>query len=235
MAAPSSHPRTDAVFGVTDGAPVFGQPLVGEPKAPQPAVPPPASTDNPHANPRVSDLPQHYAKRLKERLRIEGKRGSATRMSVWLQYASYFLVTIVAAGVVHAAFQAGPGFASGGMLLLVSTTTMLTSSAVAMMAYANNRESVDELMRKFVFAYTVFPATTIALLSRVLWSVQPAGEPDRMFQLLLTGIPMLFVIDAVFPAVMLVKSLVGLRSITKESLDPEENMALWTRQDGLHR
>jgi hypothetical protein len=49
------------------------------------------------------------------------------------------------------------------------------------------------------------------------------------------ALPVVFLLTVVLPAFIFVKEIAGMRAIYRSTLDDQEAVTLWTRQDGLQR
>lgn len=235
-------------LGASDGAPTDPRQRIDDLNAQvasrvaQQSQPPPAGrvdgADGPAREPvqrRVSDVPPELVERLSRRWRSEGPGAPATRASVWLKHLTYLVVTLLCVAVVHAAYSVDPALRVGGYLLLTSMTIMYATAAVGTLVHADSRDEIADLLRRFAFSYVLFPATGIAVLFWALHQLDVANEGDMLYRLVYEGLTWLFVLDVFFPMAIFIKSVVGFRTLKKSKMDPEEEMGLWTRQDGLQR
>jgi hypothetical protein len=83
-----------------------------------------------------------------------------------------------------------------------------------------------------MFGIVLFPGTLLALFLHVTKSWW--GQ-DSISSTLSMALPVVFLLTVVLPAFIFVKEIAGMRAIYRSTLDDQEAVTLWTRQDGLQR
>lgn len=169
--------------------------------------------------------------------RVEGPRGTATRGSIWLRYIGYFLAVIAAASLTQATLGAAGTTRNGGLFLLFAMTLMAVTAATGCALYPTHRESIIEELRHYMFGLCLYPATGVAV---VIWAIQsmltnPNAERDTMMQLVSFSVPVVFMCTLIIPPIIFVKVVAGAQSLHRATLDDEEMVALYTRQDPYQR
>jgi len=169
-------------------------------------------------------------------LQTEGERGAATRWSVVARYVSYLLVLVGATGVAHLAFSSDPSMSLGGVLLLVSVTAIAVTGALGMVFMPEQREEITKQAKHFMFGVVAFPGVGLALMHAVVRSsgLDPAGQ-DAFVAMLSGSIPWLYIFATLIPMAVFIKLVAGMRTIHSSRLGDEEELRLYTRQDGLQR
>lgn len=194
-----------------------------------PSAPP---APKPPSTPRASALriPAPFARALAS----EGDRGVAARWSVLARYATYLLTMLVCTGVAHAAFASEPTMRLGGMLLLVSLTVIAVTCAVGMVFMPEEREELVKQARHFLFGVVCFPSTGLAIIHGIVRAagLDPAGQ-DAFVGMLRGSIPWLYTFATLIPMAVFIKLVAGMKSIHSSRLADEEELRLYTRNDGL--
>jgi len=174
--------------------------------------------------------------RRRNRFRVEGLRGAATRQAVALRYLSYWLIIICASVTVHAIFQGIGGAETGGLWLLLSASYQCTIAAIGSIFLAPHRPEISDQLRGYLFGYTVLPALGVAVF---LWFAQSlavnAGSNDIFLGTLVSALPFLYFLPVVIPAIIFTKLVAGYRITSRVQLDDEEILRIYTRNDGYQR
>lgn len=176
------------------------------------------------------------SKRARQRLTYEGPRGEAIRATVWLRYGVYLGIIVIGSAIAQACFSGINNAHSGGEWMLLSATFQIVVAAVGSFMFANRRPEINQQMRSYVFGYTIFPGTGIAVF---MWaashiSAGPGGT-DVFVNTLNAALPWLYFLPIILPSVIFVKSVAGMRSIHREQLDDQEIMLTYTRNDTMQR
>jgi hypothetical protein len=162
------------------------------------------------------------------RFRFEGPRGLSTRAALWLRYASYFFIIVMASVVTGACFSSTPGASSGGQWLLLSAAFQLATAAVGSWFVPNHRPEIVQQARSYVFGYTVLPGTGVAIF---MWAAShmsnSALNPDVFVTTMQSALPWIFFLPIILPA--------GMRVLNRVALDDQESMRINTRLDGHQR
>jgi hypothetical protein len=206
----------------TDGAPLGNQ--MGAPLQPQPGVTSPDPSSE-----RITDRATRAASRL---MQFEGLRGRSTRASLVFRYISYILTIIAGSALTQGATQGIKYAEGGGVFMLLSITSISVVGAVATLFYVNLRNEIIARVRHYIFGIIIFPGTLLALF---LYATASWWGTDTFSTTLSTALPVIFLVTVVLPAFIFIKEIAGMRTIYRSTLDDEEAVALWTRQDGLQR
>ena len=178
---------------------------------------------------RITDRATKAASRLSQ---FEGLRGRSTRASLVARYLSYILTIIFGSGLTQAATQGVKYAEDGGLFMLVSCTSVSVVGAVATLFYVNLRNEIIARVRHYIFGIIIFPGTLLALF---IYATASWWGSDTFSTTISTALPVLFLVTVVLPAFIFVKEIAGMRTIYRSTLDDEEAVALWSRQDGLQR
>jgi hypothetical protein len=173
--------------------------------------------------------------RRRRRMTNEGFRGTSTRASVLLRYATYWLVVILAGATAHLCFRAVPGARSGGTWLMASCAFQLVVAVIGTVFAAHRRNEIIEQFRAFVFGYTIGPGVGVALFMWTTQALVADGSEDLFVRTAIAALPWLYFIPVVIPSVMFLKLVSGFRALDRVQLDDEEIMQIYTRNDGLQR
>ena len=170
------------------------------------------------------------------RFTVEGPRGASTRASVWLRYVAYFVTIVICSGITSACFAQVPGATSGGEWMLLCVAFQLAIASIGSWMFANRRPEINQQVRSYIFGYTLFPGTGIAIL---MWSARhltagPTGT-DVFVNSLNSALPWLYFLPIILPAVIFLKTVAGMRMIHREQMDDQEIMRTYTRNDGRQR
>lgn len=116
--------------------------------------------------------------------------------------------------------------------MLFSCSTVALVGAGATLFYVNLRSELLEKVRHYIFGIILVPGTLIAGLLYVLpnWS---SAEGGQLGGLLNSVLPSIFIAAVVLPALVFVKEILGIRTLHRSTMDDQEAVALWSRQDGL--
>lgn len=174
--------------------------------------------------------------RRRTRLRIEGLRGAATRQAVILRYCVYWMGVMSSAAIVAGAFKGISGAESGGMWLLLSATYQIAVAAIGAVFLAPQRPEIVEQLRAYLFGYTVLPSLGVAAF---LWLAQrmasSATGEDVFLGTMVNALPFLYFLPVIIPAIIFTKLVAGFRVVSRVSMDDEETMRIYTRNDGYQR
>jgi hypothetical protein len=186
----------------------------------------------------VSSVPKNSRKSARgiRRRATEGPRGASVRAAVWLRYAGYLGLIIICSGITQVCFSKINDAHSGGEWMFLSACFQLCVAAVGSWAFANRRPEIIHQMRSYVFGYTVLPGTGIALF---MWAashiaVGPSGT-DVFVNSLNTALPWLYFLPIILPCVIFTKAVAGMRTINRETMDDQEIMTTYTRNDEMQR
>lgn len=178
---------------------------------------------------RITDRATRAASRLTQ---FEGLRGRSTRASLLFRYIAYVLTVIMGAGISQAATNGVKYAEGGGIFMLISCTSVSVVGAVATLFYVNLRNEIIARVRHYMFGIILFPGTLLALF---IYATASWWGTDTFSTTVSTALPVLFLVTVVLPAFIFVKEIAGMRTIYRSTLDDEEAVALWSRQDGLQR
>lgn len=197
------------------GGPGPGGPLGGQPNRPR----------------KVTDVVTERVSRVQQ---FEGLRGRATRSALALKYVVYFCAVLLASGLTQLATN-GVRFASGGgVFLLVASAVIVVTGAISSLFYVNLRNEIVERVRHYIFGITLIPGMMVALLLRAVqqWEWANEGSLGTTLQM---ALPAVFLATVALPGMIFIKEMLGIRTIHRSKLDDQEAVALWTRQDAIHR
>lgn len=163
----------------------------------------------------------------------EGRRASATRMTVYLKYAGFFLATILAALLTNGFLQSAGTTSYGGSLMWFSATIMYVTAAAGTMLFPQNRTEIIAQMRHYVFGLSLFPGTGIAA---IIWAMRdiltsPTAGSDTLAALINFAVPAVFITTVVLPPIIFIKAVAGYYSLRRSTATDEEMVASFTRQD----
>lgn len=163
---------------------------------------------------------------------FEGLRGRSTRAALVVKYVNQFILIIIFAGITERLTKGVPYASGGGKFMLFSCTTVALVGAGATLFYVNLRSELLEKVRHYIFGIILVPGTLIAGLLYVLpnWSSEEGGQ---LGGLLNSVLPSIFIAAVVLPALVFVKEILGIRTLHRSTMDDQEAVALWSRQDGL--
>lgn len=164
--------------------------------------------------------------------KAEGPRGVSNRISIILKHFSYFFIIIIFStfaqyltnGIAHAN--------DGGLFILYSASIVYIVGSIATVFYANLRKEIVERTKHYAFGIILFPGTLIALLMKT--STAWLGS-DTFGNTLGQALPVVFLATVIIPALVFVKEMAGIRTLYRTKLDDQEQVTLWTRNDGLQR
>lgn len=170
-------------------------------------------------------------------LRTEGPRGAVTRSTVWLRYVGYLLTIVACSALTHGLLVRAQTTQLGGKFMLFAAALMAFTAAVGCAVYPTHRDMVIEEFRHYVFGLCLYPGTGIAA---IIWAMQsmldnPNANDDTMMQLLSFSVPVVFVCTLLIPPALFIKQVVGAQTLHRSTLDDEEMVAMYTRQDGHQR
>lgn len=163
---------------------------------------------------------------------FEGLRGRSTRAALIVKYVNQFVLILIFAGVTERLTKGVPIASGGGKFMLFSCSTVALVGAGATLFYVNLRSELLEKVRHYIFGIILVPGTLIAGLLYVLpnWS---SAEGGQLGGLLNSVLPSIFIAAVVLPALVFVKEILGIRTLHRSTMDDQEAVALWSRQDGL--
>lgn len=171
-----------------------------------------------------------------ETVRTQGPRGRATKVSIFVKYASWLFIIILASAATQAATAGIPLLHNAGMWMYVMSAIQCLTAGAAMVAFANNRNDILTSLRHYLFGLSILPATGLALIMWITYNTLLANTSSSMAQVLTSALPWGFFITMFIPAAVFIKYVTGLRTLHRTNLDNEEAVSLWTRQsDGLSR
>ena len=103
--------------------------------------------------------------------------------------------------------------------------------------YPNHRDEIIEHFRHYMFGLCLYPGTGIAAIIWALRSMldNPTANDDTMMQLLSFSIPVVFACTLIIPPALYIKQVAGAQTLHRSTLDDEEYVAMYTRQDGHQR
>lgn len=180
----------------------------------------------------VTDRAAASVSRVSRILAFEGRRGQATRATIFVRHAAYFL-TVVLCSALTQTFTAGIGRAEGGgVFMLLACAAIVVVGAASTLFYANLRREIVEKVRHYVFGLTLLPGTLIAAFLR---AAQHWFGEDAFSTTMSTALPVVFLATVLLPAFVFVKEIVGIRTLHRSRLDDEEAVLLYTRQDSSQR
>ena len=163
---------------------------------------------------------------------FEGLRGRSTRAALVVKYLNQFIFIIILAGIAERLTQGVPYASGGGKYMLFSCSVVALVGAGATLFYVNLRRELLEKVRHYIFGIILVPGTLIACLLYVLpnWSSSEGGELGGVLNSVL---PSILIAAVVLPALVFVKEILGIRTLHRSTMDDQEAVALWSRQDGL--
>lgn len=190
----------------------------------------------PHPRPNAVERILRSARRQRI-LRHEGPRGLVTRSSIWIRYVAYFLTIVLASALTDAMLTRANSTELGGKFMLFAAAMMAVTAAGGCVLYPTHRDMVIEELRHYMFGLCLFPATGLAA---IIWAMQsmlsnPAANTDTMMQLLNFSVPVVFACTLIIPPAMFIKVVAGAQTLHRSTLDDEEMVAMYTRQDGHQR
>lgn len=202
-----------------DGAPA---------RAHTPQGPVPTGDTTPQGD-RITERATRAVSRLQQ---FEGLRGRSTRAALALRYVAYLLSIVLFSALTQAATRGIKYAEGGGVFMLLSCTTISVVGAVATLFYVNLRNEIIARVRHYIFGIVLLPGTLLALF---LFVTKSWWGEDTFSSTLSMALPVVFLVTVVLPAFIFVKEIAGMRAIYRSTLDDQEAVTLWTRQDGLQR
>lgn len=153
-----------------------------------------------------------------------------------LRYGAYWVAIVVSSSLVQALFVNTPSAKSGGMWLMMSASFQCVVAAVGSIFLAPHRPEIVEQLRSYLFGYTILPATGVALF---LWFAQQMVEnstgEDVFLGTMVSALPFLYFLPVILPSIIFTKLVAGFRVVSRVSMDDEELMRIYTRNDGYQR
>ena len=177
-------------------------------------------------------IPSILTSKVNTMRQFEGRRGRSTRATLVLKYVNQFILIALFCGVTEKLTEGIPYASGGGQFMLFSATVISVVGALATLFYVNLRRELLEKVRHYIFGVILIPGTLVAGVLHILpnWSSAEGGELGG----LLNGVmPSIFLATVVLPAVVFVKEILGIRTLHRSTMDDQEAVALWSRQDGL--
>lgn len=171
----------------------------------------------------------NYANKIKY---SEGIRGYSTRSALFLRYLSYFFTILISSSITQALTNNIQYAEGGGFYMLLSCSTIAFTGSIATLFYTNLRNEIISKVKHYIFGIIILPGV---LLAGFLNITKNFWGGDTLSSTLSLAIPVIFLVTVVLPAFIFVKEMSGLRSLHKSTLDDQEAVTLWTRQDGLQR
>lgn len=168
---------------------------------------------------------------------VEGPRGAATRASVWMKYGAYFGVIVACSSLTQAVLNSAGTTRNGGLFMMFALTLMAVTAALGCALFPTHRDTIVDELRHYMFGLCLYPATGVAL---VIWAISsmltsPTAGTDTMAQLLSFSVPVVFVCTLIIPPVIFIKVVSGANTMHRSTMDDEEMVALYTRQDRYQR
>lgn len=162
----------------------------------------------------------------------EGSRGVSTRLGVLFKYLTYFFLIIIFSSISQFLTNGVPHANDGGMFIFYSTSVVFIVGAVASIFYSNLRKEIVERTRHYAFGIILFPGTLVALLMKL--SSNWLGQ-DTFGNTLGQALPVVFLATVIIPCLVFMKEMAGIRTLYRTKLDDEEQVTLWTRNDGYQK
>jgi hypothetical protein len=178
---------------------------------------------------RITDRATRAVSRLQQ---FEGLRGRSTRAALALRYVAYLFSIIVFSALTQGATDGIRYAEGGGIFMLLSCTTISVVGAMATLFYVNLRNEIISRVRHYIFGIVLLPGTLLALF---LYVTKSWWGEDTFSSTLSMALPVVFLVTVVLPAFVFVKEIAGMRTLYRSTLDDQEAVTLWTRQDGLQR
>jgi hypothetical protein len=202
----------------------------GAPQRAQSQAPTHLPAADPSSNPeRITDRATRAVSRLQQ---FEGLRGRSTRAALALRYVAYLFTIVVLSALTQGATDDIKYAEGGGVFMLLSCTTISVVGSVATLFYVNLRNEIIARVRHYIFGIILFPGTLLALF---LYVTKSWWGQDTFSSTLSMALPVVFLVTVVLPAFIFVKEIAGMRAIYRSTLDDQEAVSLWSRQDGLQR
>jgi hypothetical protein len=180
-------------------------------------------------------VPLSHSAPVAARTAAEGPRGLSTRATVWFRYVGYLLTILTCCGLTQACFSSLNGAQSGGEWMLLSAAFQLAVAVIGSAMFANRRAEILHQVRSYVFGYTVFPGTGVAIFMWSASSLSSGSGNDVFVGSLNAALPWLYFLPIVLPAIIFLKSVSGMRVLHRERMEDREAMNLYTRNDGVQR
>jgi len=163
---------------------------------------------------------------------IEGNRFISSRSNVFLRYiifglAIWFFSTmteIFTSGINH--------ISAGGKFMFFCDSVVASIGAISTLFYVNLRKEIIEKIRHYIFGIITIPGFIVALVMH--YSIKWLGS-DTFGSTIAIAMPILFLATVVLPVFIFVKEIAGMRTLYRSKLDDQEQVILWTRNDGLQR
>ena len=178
---------------------------------------------------RVTD---RATKAVSKLMKFEGPRGRSARATLMFRYIAYILTILFCSGLTQGATQGIKYAEGGGLFMLLSCTSITVVGAIGTLFYVNHRNEIIQRVRHYIFGIICFPGLLLGLF---LYVTKTWWGDDAFSTTLSTALPVVFLVTVVLPAFIFIKEIAGMRTIYRSTLDDEEAVALWTRQDGLQR
>lgn len=171
----------------------------------------------------------------------EGLRGYSARTMIFARKAGSLVLLAVCVAVSDRALSSTPAWRFGAQLMLFSAVFMLVVGAIGSILYPEARYTVIERTREFAFAWSVLPATALAVAMYFVKAYTDGlggDTSDSSFLAFLYGsaFPLMYFAIVLVPAIVFAQYVFrGLRATNRKALLDEESMAGYMRQDPMQR
>jgi hypothetical protein len=162
----------------------------------------------------------------------EGPRGVSTRLGVMLRYISYFFSIVFFSSVTQYFTADVSNAKNGGLFMFLACTSVFFVGAIASLFYVNLRNEIVERVRHYSFGIILLPGSLIAVFMKAAdnWL-----GTDTFGRTLGSAMPIVFLATVILPVFIFIKEMAGIRTLYRTKLDDQEQVSLWTRNDGLQR
>jgi uncharacterized membrane-anchored protein YitT (DUF2179 family) len=167
---------------------------------------------------------------------IEGLRGVSTRTAIIVKYISFFLTCVVAVAINAWAFSIAP-LGDAKTFMFVSVAIVAGTAVVASWFNPQSRDEIVRQARDFM-TWAIAGGTVIAVLYRGSISWLGGGRTnngDFLVNLTANALPYLWYFNVVATSVAFVVIQARRRYLERSTLDDQEAVGRWTRQDHLQR
>jgi len=162
----------------------------------------------------------------------EGPRGVSTRLGVMLRYFSYFFFIIIFSAITQYFTADVSNARNGGLFMFLACTAVFFVGAISSLFYVNLRKEIVERVRHYSFGIILLPGTLISVFMKAAdnWL-----GTDTFGRTLGSAMPIVFLATVILPVFIFIKEMAGIRTLYRTKLDDQEQVSLWTRNDGLQR
>ena len=162
----------------------------------------------------------------------EGPRGVSTRIGVMLRYFSYFTFIIIFSSITQYFTSGISNARNGGLFMFLACTSIFVVGAIATLFYVNLRREIIERVRHYSFGIILLPGSLISVFMKAAnnWL-----GTDTFGRTLGSAMPVVFLATVILPVFIFIKEMAGIRTLYRTKLDDQEQVSLWTRNDGLQR